>query len=73
MAVEFKDLEQAVTYGKGLLEDVDVMINPRDGVHHVIRTFGTKHWMAHGYRLVAVIRIEARVTMIGTIIKEVEA
>lgn len=73
MAVEFKTVEQAITYGKGLLEDVDVMVNPRDGVHHVIRTFGTKHWMSHGYRIVAAIRIEARVMMIGDIVKEVAA
>ncbi len=72
MAAEFTTLDQAVNYARGLLEDIDVMSDPQ-GCFHAIRPFGTKHWMLHGYRLVAVVRIQAHVTVIGEIVKEVQS
>lgn len=72
MGTGFNTVDDAITYAKGLIEDIDIM-RDSEGSFHAIRPFGTKHWMRQGYRLIAVVRVQAHVTMIGEIVKEVGA
>lgn len=52
--------EEAFAYAKRLQEDVNIMEDD-EGVFHVIRSFGVKHFSQH-YKTVTEIRITQQIT-----------
>lgn len=58
-------LNEALKYAHQTREDVNVMLDERDGKYHVIRLFGVQHWLQH-YKNIAEIRVAMTTKMVDT-------
>jgi hypothetical protein len=52
--------EEAIATAVKLLEDLNVMLDPKTGEYHVIRLFAVEHYLQH-YKNVAEVRVRMEV------------